>query len=236
MTSATIEIKPGETAKVAIGGQGCPVIGRLIVPGGNMLPLDLAGGRGSLSVKVDLPEMPLPGDFLTWSPAAAGLLIRLVQVARRESLIPSDARSGLKIESDGSFRAEEVLPGSYKLTVSVGGEEGGGGRAEQAVIRATAKRDVLVPVIPGGSTDQPLDLEALELAVDVTRFKAIEVGRPAPAVATKTLDGKPLSWPTIVAATSCSTSGRPGASPAWSRSRASSRRTMRSARILDSHW
>ena len=61
------------------------------------------------------------------------------------------------------------------------------------MIWATAKRDVVVKEIPGGRTDQPLDLGALELTVDVSRYKALEVGQPAPAFAIKALDGKPLS-------------------------------------------
>ena len=91
--SDTIEIKSGETAKVTIGGRGRPVIGRLILPGGNVLPLNLAAGRGSLSVKIGAPKMPLPERFLNVGPRAqASLLTRLVHVARSEGLTPGDAR------------------------------------------------------------------------------------------------------------------------------------------------
>jgi beta-lactamase regulating signal transducer with metallopeptidase domain/thiol-disulfide isomerase/thioredoxin/protocatechuate 3,4-dioxygenase beta subunit len=194
MGSGPIEIKPGETAKVTIGGQGRPVIGRLKVPDGNVLPLDLAGGRGKLSVKIDQPKMPLPEDFSTWDRerrrAYSLNWYKSPQARASRRAMPGN---GLKIESDGSFRAEEVLPGSYELTVSAGGDELASRNAEGTVIRATARRDVVVPEIPGGHTDQPLDLGAIKLAVDVTRYKALEVGQPAPEFATKALDGKPLS-------------------------------------------
>lgn len=194
MGSGSIEIKPGETATVTIGGRGRPVIGRLIVPDGSGLPLDLAGEQGSLSVKIDRAKMPLPGDFSTWDPERR----RAYSLAWYKSPEARASRqamrgNGVKIESDGSFRAEEVLPGSYELTISVGGEKPGSRAAGTTVIRATARRDVEVPEIPGGRTDDPLDLGTLELAVDVTRYKALDVGRPAPEFAAKALDGKPLS-------------------------------------------
>ncbi len=193
LCSTTIEIKPGETTRVTIGGQGRPVIGRLIAPGGTALPLNLAGARGSLTKKSDQIEMPLPADFSTWEPERR----RAYSFAWYKSPAGKASRramraSGLKIESDGSFRAEEILPGLYELSVTIAGAEPASQSTEETVIRATAKRDVLVPQTPGDRNSQPLDLGSLELAVNVTRYKALDVGQPAPEFAASTLDGKPL--------------------------------------------
>jgi peroxiredoxin len=193
MGSGPTEIKPGETAKIAIGGRGRPVVGRLVIPDGSVLPVDLAGGGGSLNRKTDRPEMPLPNDFMTWPfERRRAYSFAWYKSAEGRASRRAMRSSGIKIESDGSFRAEEVLSGTYELTITVGGDEPGMVSAAKTVIRGAAKRDVVVAEIPGGRTDEPLDLGPLELMVEVTHYHALEVGQPAPDFATKTLDGKPL--------------------------------------------
>ncbi len=193
MSSAAIEIKPGQTATVTIGGRGRPVIGRLVVPEGNVLPLDLADGRGSLSVKIAQLEMPRPTDFLSWEPERRwAYAFQWYRSPEARAARLAMRGQGLKIESDGSFRAEDVVPGSYDLTVSMSSGEGADRTANSAVIRAVAKRNFVVPEIAGVHADEPLDLGALELAINVLRYKSLDIGQPAPEFATQTLDGKPL--------------------------------------------
>jgi peroxiredoxin len=101
--------------------------------------------------------------------------------------------SGLKVSADGSYRAEDVFPGTYVLTFSV--NDGGGqnrSAGDRTTISAMASYDVVVADIPGGQTDEPLDLGPTELKVTVTRHRSLEIGRDAPLFEAKTLDGKPL--------------------------------------------
>jgi len=53
---------------------------------------------------------------------------------------------------------------------------------------ATASADVTVPDMPGGRSDEPLEVPTLEMKVRRT----VSVGDVVPAVATKTLDGRDL--------------------------------------------
>jgi peroxiredoxin len=53
----------------------------------------------------------------------------------------------------------------------------------------TASHEFEIPPLPGGRSDEPLDVGSLELKL-VTR---LQVGDPAPAFAARTVDGKPLA-------------------------------------------
>jgi peroxiredoxin len=93
----------------------------------------------------------------------------------------------VRIEGDNTFRVDDVLPGSYQLSVSVqdpNSENRWGGEAiGQGALEFT------VPQIPGGQSDEVLDVGTMELK-PVVRLKA---GDAAPALKAKTLDGKDLS-------------------------------------------
>lgn len=194
MGSAPVEVRPGETARAEIGGQGRPVVGRLVVPGGAVLPVGLASGQGALAFKTGQAEMPRPDDFLAWDVErrrAYSLAWYKSPAARATRLVVRG--NGIKIKPDGSFRAEEVLPGTYALAIDIGNDTPAARDGAKAVIRATARREVEVPEIPGGHSDEPLDLGAIELTVDIASYKALEVGQAAPEFAVQTLDGKPLS-------------------------------------------
>src|SRR5256714_8219976 len=57
---------------------------------------------------------------------------------------------------------------------------GGGGPVGSAI------KEVLIPEIPGGRTDEPLDIGVLDMMV----MKKLNVGDPAPEIAGPTFDGK----------------------------------------------
>ena len=52
--------------------------------------------------------------------------------------------------------------------------------------------EVVVADIPGGRSDEPLDVGPLDLKVRVTHRNILEAGQVAPDFAVRTLDGKPL--------------------------------------------
>jgi peroxiredoxin len=90
------------------------------------------------------------------------------------------------LDRDGSFRVEDVPPGRYllKLPFQERTHEDQGGRL------AFARAEVVVPVIPGGRSDDPLDIGAITL--DVFPLRTLNVGDPAPSAARVAADGRPL--------------------------------------------
>jgi RNA polymerase sigma factor (sigma-70 family) len=192
LTSATpVDVVGGHTARVEFGGQGRPVIGRIAVPAGSARKFDLAVGSGVL--RLDQPSMRLPDGFMSWDRA------KRYAYSKRWSLSPegrAHRRAGrlhmFSIAADGSFRMDDVLPGSYKLSIHLGDPPAlAGGRAGSHA-SARFERILEVETIPGGRTDTPLDLGSLQLSVEVPGKSPVSVGDIAPAFEIKTLDGNPL--------------------------------------------
>ena len=101
---------------------------------------------------------------------------------------------GVALAPDGSFRIDDVPPGEYRLAIRVNGES----TFHVALMRrrdsgpfAHIVRIFTVPPVPGGRSEEPLDLGALRLQPRRT----LEVGEPAPAFEVTTVDGKKLAVP-----------------------------------------
>jgi peroxiredoxin len=82
---------------------------------------------------------------------------------------------------------EGVAAGSYTLQIHLT-EPRGDGMGMGAPI-ASLSTDVVMPDIPGGASDHPLDLGDIKLNVRVE----LAVGAAAPSVEAKTLDNEPLT-------------------------------------------
>ena len=89
-----VEVKPGQTARVQIGGKGRPVIGRVVVDGTPETPVDWTKNQ-PVVIQVPLEELK---DSLDWR------------------------RFASHIDKDGRFRIEDVPPGKYVLEVTVNGD------------------------------------------------------------------------------------------------------------------
>ena len=192
LASATpVDVVSGQTIRVDFGGQGRPLIGRIALPAGSARTFDLAVGAGTLSL--DQPSMPLPEGFMTWDQA------KRYAYSKKWSLSPEGRalrRAGrlhmFPIAADGSFRIDDVLPGSYKLSIHLGDPPAlAGGRAGSHA-SARFERILEVKAIPGGRTDNPFDLGPMQLTVEVPGKSPVPVGEIAPAFEIKTLDGNPL--------------------------------------------
>src|SRR5437867_5145212 len=92
----------------------------------------------------------------------------------------------LRVAEDGSFRIENVLSGTYQLSIHL--TEPSGDRLGSGPPIGNLTRDVVVPEIPGGVADEPLDLGALTIQLKTD----LNVGAEAPAFESKALEGKPL--------------------------------------------
>jgi hypothetical protein len=138
----SIEVKPGKTCEVTLGGTGRPVIGKLKLPDNIK---NTKNPHTLQSVEAGSPDSPY--HYLS-----------------------------LKLESDGSFRIDDVPAGDYKLVyqayeTSASGQVG-------KLLGFIPNYSFKVPEIPGGISDEPLDLGTIDV---------FEVN-PQPAVAPSLVD------------------------------------------------
>jgi hypothetical protein len=116
IVSASIRVNPGETARAQIGGVGASVTGKLVAPPG----IEIRSWSNQVTVAhlhVEWNPYRLPKDLNR-------------NAAERWKLEFEDTEAGriwfrdqnsydFKVGADGSFNVPEVLPGKYRLFVSV---------------------------------------------------------------------------------------------------------------------
>jgi RNA polymerase sigma factor (sigma-70 family) len=99
------------------------------------------------------------------------------------------AQLGVELSVDGRFRADNIVPGDYKLRISIHepppGDECGCGR-----LIGDFSREFTVSNVPAGASDDPLDLG--DLQPTPVAIRPLQVGDNAPDFAVKTLDGANL--------------------------------------------
>ena len=166
-----IVVKPDATTRVTLGGTGRPVIGRVVVPEGLRPAVGLGlQSRTSSGTNLRCGSRLWAG----WDWRGSG----------------SDY--AVKVEPDGSFRVDDVIAGSYELTIRPSGAAVQSLPARWHRARSPRPdRDVTVPEMSGGRSDEPLDLGAIPL-VPVPPRKVVKVAELAPGFRVETLDGKPL--------------------------------------------
>lgn len=145
---APIEVAPGEITRVDLGGTGRPVTGKLTAPA------ELAGRVNWLRSHNSLTAQPAPADRLSAA----------IEDPNRAGGGPSARQPwSVVLDRDGSFRIEDVPAGSYDLNFAVLQPllDGSGRPTDRAM--ATAHREVTVPEMPGGRSDEPLDLGTIPL-------------------------------------------------------------------------
>ncbi len=157
------EATAGRMASVTIGGTGRPVIGRIVPPAEMVATLDLTRARGRLELV--LPP-PYPAEFATWDAQrkqAWWAEFRATDAGR--DYFRRDNRYGVAVAASGTFRAEDVPAGTYQLVITI--EQLLDGPAGNVGPRLTgqARRQVVLPEVPGGRTDQPFDVGAVELVL-----------------------------------------------------------------------
>jgi thiol-disulfide isomerase/thioredoxin len=194
-SAAVVTVEPGKTAQVTVGGTGRPVIGRLNLP---KEVTDRSGwiySTATLATKREFPKLDIPDNVKEMEPAQrkqwydeylksdAGKAYQAAVDA-----VQKDFRQYAVIaQPDGSFRADDVPAGTYQLAIAVSKVNADGTCGPGDTI-ATASADVSVPEMPGGRSDEPLEVPTLEMKLKRT----VSVGDAVPALSAKTLDGKDL--------------------------------------------
>ncbi len=162
-----IALPAGKTKRVTLGGRGRPVIGRIV------LPDDVDARRlvwNTLHNQVNPALRPNSSEQLMLG------------------MDPEQVPRGIlvAIERDGRFRAEDVPAGRYVLKVNVHRR-----RSRRPLLMGeevgTVRHRLRVDRIPGGRSDEPLDLGDIPLHVR----KKLVPGQQAPVLSGKTLGGKP---------------------------------------------
>jgi thiol-disulfide isomerase/thioredoxin len=179
--SFKVAVVPGERTQVVMGGTGRAVIGKLTASKKINGAVDWTASNNSLIIK----------------PSAAGLLSTALQKLRstgRGSEVRFASRSySIVLDRDGSFRVEDVEAGVYDLHVMVDEPpRDSTGFSHSRNILGTARRVVTIPPIPGGRSDEPLDLGTI-LLKPAKKMVDVKISEPAPAFRIDTVDGKTIS-------------------------------------------
>ncbi len=181
-----VDVRPGETVKVQVGGTGRPVVGRLAPLEGVKLAAFFLMHGGHLATGRVWP--PTPDDYpdFTEEQKAAWWDAFFKTPEGHAYQEEMEREYAVLVRPDGTFRIDDVPAGRYTLTLPFE-ERTAGGRGDR---RALARVEVVVPKMPGGRSDQPLDLGAVPL--DVFVHRELNVGDRVPAVTSKAADGRPL--------------------------------------------
>ena len=185
---AYLEIRPGETISMTLGSTGRPLVGRLVLPPDTGPLAGFANGSCMLirNLPPPYPKEILGGDlvrFHTWWG-------RFRQTEAGRAYWRKSRVYAALVDADGNFRIENVEPGSYELRFGVPHIRMGEAGRVWDTLSGQGQRHVDVPEIPGGRTEEPLDLGRIELRI--TTNHTLKVGALAPPFAVKTFDGKAL--------------------------------------------
>ncbi len=191
-TSRTpIHLQPGESLKMTLGGEGRPVIGKFVPPEGYQGPIYF--GEGLRSLATWRPEWPKPANYDQMTKRQQQeWLTQWLKTPEAEAFYDAiwhdlnRRHYAFRIQNDGAFRIEDVVPGRYKFTIWLEERPTGQGRPEEI---GSYYGTIEVPAIPGGRTDEPLDLGNLTVGM---RNPPLHVGDLAPLFEAKSLAGQDI--------------------------------------------
>ena len=155
----TLEIQPGETKILQLGGSGRPVIGRLNVPQ-ELTDKNMSPRFGEL--RRVAPQYIQPADYDS--------LTAEQRKQRRADFEQSEAYRAyasqpntfaIAVQPDGRFRADDVTAGDYVFNVNF--QTPTPGQPNNYRYYASATCDVHLPDMPGGSAAEPLDLGTIAM-------------------------------------------------------------------------
>ncbi len=161
-----VELAPGQTLNVTLGGAGRPVVGRILWPGGKPPQGDLSQIGADLRPKMPQPPSP-PKATRDQGPDAVRAWMKQWRESEEGKAFQAKAQKRancprrVSVDRDGALRIEDGLQGEYELGVYVMLEDETLPWERPEMLRYTC--DLSIPEIPGGVSDQPLDLGNLAL-------------------------------------------------------------------------
>jgi RNA polymerase sigma factor (sigma-70 family) len=166
--SPWIQVKPGETAQVQIGGVGRPVTGKLVAPPG----LEIRNWTNQVTLarlQTEYDSYAMPKDLTGNAQEKWELEFEDTEAGRTWSR--NQNLYDFNVAADGSFTIAEVLPGKYWLIVNVGqgylgsgpdsttSRPGGDTQIAQTAMRIT---------VPDASADNGWPLDLGEIILNAT--------------------------------------------------------------------
>ena len=170
-----INVKPGATTQVSIGGRGRPVVGKVTMANNEVGEW----GRTPAQLKVKLPALPFsppsPSAFKSetelmaaWKKYAdASRTYWTSAEGQQRDRHQQQSSYTVLIGADGSFRFDDIPAGEYELSIEsktfTGKSIGPSHVLDQGKVIGSATRDVVIPELSSGRDDKPLDLGVIEV-------------------------------------------------------------------------
>jgi len=208
MTQITnLTLQAGETREATLGGQGRPVVGRVVLKNCDKTIdwQDQAFWIDSLApTPADCPNFDaVSNEFRVALKAARNAeekeaaqsryLEEQEEISRQVGAYYatpagrqywfSKRRYVLRFAPDGSFRIDDVPGGKYQLTIDLRELDDKRGQRKSPII-AFHQQVIEVPDAPGGRTDTPLEVGAINM------IAPLHPGDPAPEFTVNTVDGQ----------------------------------------------
>ncbi len=133
-----VEVKPGQTTQVRLGGKGRTVIGRVVLDRTPPQPVDWRSNDAAV-LELELPRAERLKAPTPWLRFASGF------------------------DKDGRFRIEDVAPGTYKLKIPVSLPSD---RTTCGPARATMGEATVPMTVPEGPEDQPVEVGDVKVRVN----------------------------------------------------------------------
>lgn len=190
-----VNVQAAATTTLDIGGKGRAVVGRVVLPPELTNRHDWEYWLCMALPKPDAAESPMPKE-LQYQP-----LTKQIQWWKAFNQTPeATKRSAVKqeryervwagtypfdIQTDGTFRIEDVEPGAYKITFEVRTRKAG---ANPRTELADGEAEFTIDAMAGGRTDEPLQLPPIV----VEAVRDVRVGDVAPDFTVMGFDDQPL--------------------------------------------
>jgi beta-lactamase regulating signal transducer with metallopeptidase domain/protocatechuate 3,4-dioxygenase beta subunit len=190
-SSLPVQVLPGQTAHLRIGGSGTPVAGHITF---NDPRLEGAAPGRVLLVRRFPPEFPIPAEvmekpfseFRAWQREISSTDEAKKYEQTQAEFAKTPTGYAASINPDATFRIEDIPPGTYDLDASA---TIGSNRSGNANVAGIGNAHITIPAPPGGVTDTPISVGDIHLFY----ARELQPGDPAPDVTLPTLDGKSIS-------------------------------------------
>jgi RNA polymerase sigma factor (sigma-70 family) len=162
-----VQVAPGQTTHVTLGGTGRTIVGT-VRAGGVAEPIDWQRDVQDLSSKTPRPEAPKRAQFSSDDHYAAAQKVwstqeRVFWLSEAGREFQRKSRNHIPIfASDGSFRIEDVIPGTYRLRVKLT-DPAAQDSPFNSKILCSSELDITVPESSNGWDQPPIDLGIVEL-------------------------------------------------------------------------